>query len=495
MLGLHSVARLGARRCAWLALVAAMLGGAALAAPAGAYIYSSLSQGGSDGGGVITTAQLDGTNLQSLTDSTVEGTNGVAVDATHVYWTMGSTIARANVDGSGADTNFVNLGSQADGATSIAVDGGHIYWTSGTSIGRANLDGSGVTSSFISRGFATPSGIADDGSHLYWFESASGGAIERANLDGSNVTQIVSFQFGNQTAAVAVDAAHIYWTEPSAIGRVDLDGSNENDNLIALPQYSNPSAIVAYGGQIYWTVTSGIGRASTDGSGVNPSFVAGADPNQGFAGLAIDALGADPSATRVSCNPTVIPVFHNETGPEWLPTTCTASVRDPSGQPRPVRGGTVAFTVRSASLNDGGDLFPCSIASGGSSCSIMYTPNATPPTGAGPATVMAAYSGESAHLPSSGQTTITLSLGKSAAAGHASPCASLRGVAAKRCQINRRHTADLARCRKLKRSKRAACVKQANGRYRHALSLLKKPATHKKPAKHKKAPTRKKPTH
>jgi sugar lactone lactonase YvrE len=52
-------------------------------------------------------------------------------------------IGRANLDGTGANPNFITSATNPDG---LAVDGSHIYWANSgsTTIGRANLDGTGV---------------------------------------------------------------------------------------------------------------------------------------------------------------------------------------------------------------------------------------------------------------------------------------------------------------------------------------------------------------
>ena len=94
----------------------------------------------------------------------------IAADAGHLYWSYYScparpctgAIGRANLDGSGVDQNFINLAlgiepplpmpSQGAVARGLAVDDNHIYWNNwfeGT-IGRANLDGTGVDSQFLS---------------------------------------------------------------------------------------------------------------------------------------------------------------------------------------------------------------------------------------------------------------------------------------------------------------------------------------------------------
>ncbi len=88
----------------------------------------------------------------------------------YVYWanrtdTIGATgtIARSNLDGSGANQSFITGASSPGG---VAVDAAHVYWANtginglGT-IARANLDGSGANQRFITAA-SFPSGVAVD---------------------------------------------------------------------------------------------------------------------------------------------------------------------------------------------------------------------------------------------------------------------------------------------------------------------------------------------
>jgi len=82
----------------------------------------------------------------------------------YVYWTTNlnglGTIARANLDGSGANQRFITSASVPEG---VAVDAAHVYWANpdiGT-IGRANLNGSGANQRFIT-GASSPQGVAVD---------------------------------------------------------------------------------------------------------------------------------------------------------------------------------------------------------------------------------------------------------------------------------------------------------------------------------------------
>ena len=79
----------------------------------------------------------------------------------------GTTIGRANLNGSGANESFI---TGAQDPAGVAVNGSHIYWSNfgslagtGTTIGRANLNGTGVDQHFINaprnpRGVAVASG-------------------------------------------------------------------------------------------------------------------------------------------------------------------------------------------------------------------------------------------------------------------------------------------------------------------------------------------------
>ena len=72
---------------------------------------------------------------------------GLAVDGSHIYWSMTNSIGGANLDGSGVDPASIT-GEEISG---VAVDANHIYWA-GQCIGRANLDGSAADGCFIDVG-------------------------------------------------------------------------------------------------------------------------------------------------------------------------------------------------------------------------------------------------------------------------------------------------------------------------------------------------------
>ena len=239
---------------------------------------------------------------------------GVAADSQHLYWTAGGFIARANLDGSDVNQQFVPI---QEAATSVAVDGQHIYWTAGPFIGRANLDGSGVIEHFITVAGGSLSGLAVDAQHIYWKDGAHE-TIGLADLDGTNVDQNFITGTGGE-GGIAVDGQHVYWTRVvgntrpfgGAIGRANLDGSGVDQNFIT--GASEPSGITVDAAHLYWansfdcdfqndpvTMCTGgtIGRANLDGSGVDQKFTT-ADQATG------PGCGTDP---QTRCGPTSVTV-------------------------------------------------------------------------------------------------------------------------------------------------------------------------------------------
>ncbi len=96
-------------------------------------------------------------------------------------------IARANLDGSGADESFINLRYGSYAGWGLAVNDSHIYWAdyNGNTIGRARLDGSDVDPNHIIVGpnddseealFVRPLDVAaDNRTQLPPLDGAAGG--------------------------------------------------------------------------------------------------------------------------------------------------------------------------------------------------------------------------------------------------------------------------------------------------------------------------------
>jgi hypothetical protein len=345
---------------------------------AGAFVYWSNDT--SNAGTTIGRANLDGTAATQNFITGASGPHDLAVDGAHIYWAnqVSGTIGRANLDGTAVNESFITGASTPVG---LAVDGAHLYWTNfnngnGTTIGRANVDGTGVDQSFIT-GASGPHSVAVDGAHVYWsnFGVGNGTTIGRANLDGTGVDQ--SFITGASVpTGVAVDGAHIYWSNwadgaGTTIGRANLDGTGVDQSFIT--GASAPVGLAVDSADLYWgncadASCSGttIGRANLDGSGVNESFISGVG---GPAGIAVDGLSPPPPVPVNTGPPTISGTALPEdnvtcSNGSWTnnPTTFTHTWNR-SGAP--IAGATsMSYTVRFA---DEGQTLSCTVVASNAS--------------------------------------------------------------------------------------------------------------------------------
>ena len=204
---------------------------------------------------------------------------GIAVDGKFIYWTISisdmnnsSKIARANLDGTGINWEFIPVQAFA-----LTVDEKYIYWTNHLTdtIGRANLDGTGINEHLIECPEAWGLfGVAVSGKYIYWSERDHN-RIGRAELDENDNVKIGTVnqnwitQFAKGPEGVVVTKNHVYWTNGfggypgpnweeyrNTIGRADIDGNNceiwiavRYDEITE----SHILGIAAKGDFIYWS--------------------------------------------------------------------------------------------------------------------------------------------------------------------------------------------------------------------------------------------------
>jgi hypothetical protein len=131
-----------------------------------------------------------------------------------IYWTEtgGTTIRRANLDGSGAEDVVTGL----DGPKTVAVDpsGGKVYWIEGDGsndalasdiMRRADLDGANLETIIASVSPATRDLEVDPArGKLYWTVPDGSGSIEVSNLDGSNQQEFLDTGSNSQPRGFAI---------------------------------------------------------------------------------------------------------------------------------------------------------------------------------------------------------------------------------------------------------------------------------------------------
>lgn len=187
-------------------------------------------------------ADLDGSNanprfLPNVGIPSVASANQLDVQGDYVYYgrsethtTTDWTIMRARTDGTGTYQTLIDFGSANVDVDGIDVTPSYIYWSdSHNGIGRANLDGTGANGNFIT-GIGSVSQVTTDGRYLYWID-AYNRRIGRANINGTGVNaSFISGPSLNLGRGLAVDDSHIYWSQPASsvsgfVGRANLDGS------------------------------------------------------------------------------------------------------------------------------------------------------------------------------------------------------------------------------------------------------------------------------
>lgn len=212
-----------------------------------------------------------------------EETNGpakrqVAANSSYIYWTKSgvasaATIGRIKVDGTGEEPNFIP-GPASGSRLGVAVNTDYIYWINASgSIGRANIDGTGVDDAFVTVATGA-NNIALSDSHIYWTD---GGGVSRVQLDGQNLEEDIVAASG--AFGIVTDANYLYWSNfangsGTTIGRAGLDGSASNPNFIT--GLSGPSGLNISSGYIHWGNfgTRTVGRAAIDGTGANAAWLA-----------------------------------------------------------------------------------------------------------------------------------------------------------------------------------------------------------------------------
>jgi virginiamycin B lyase len=230
-------------------------------------------------------AKVNGTGANTNFITGVNGVHGVAIDSKFIYWTTlnggVSTIGRANLDGSGVNNQFITTNVTAPGSIAVTTSG--IYWTNevgmgGTSIGHAGLDGSNPDPNFIPGPVGT-CGLAADSNFLYFFADAT--HIGRAGLNGTGVDRNF-ITIPEHFCGLAVDPSFLYWSTgtPNTVGRVPVGGGTSNPSFVAAGTTSGGPCGVAVNSQyLFWgnQDTNTVGRSNINGGSPNPTLIPGAN--------------------------------------------------------------------------------------------------------------------------------------------------------------------------------------------------------------------------
>lgn len=128
----------------------------------------------------------------------------VAVGSGNVYWTTGGGVLTS---ASGAPVTL----PQGTGWSGIAIDGTSVYWTddgAGTVVKMALSGGAPVT---LASGLDTPDSIALDAANVYFTEGSGPGQVMKMPLSGGTPVKLADDPLG--PSGLEVDTTNVYWTE------------------------------------------------------------------------------------------------------------------------------------------------------------------------------------------------------------------------------------------------------------------------------------------
>jgi hypothetical protein len=188
-------------------------GGNYIAVRAG-YVYGTLGNGGGATGPSVGKLSTTGGTPASL-GSSPGVPNGLAVDATSVYWATASAVMKAPIGGGTTTTLVSGNGSP------LAVDANNLYYGF-HGLGGSNTYGpvlqlplAGGMPTTLATGLRMVDGIAVDAANVYWSDNS--GAVLRVPIGAGAVTTLATKQaFGGD---IAVDATHVYWITDLAVLR------------------------------------------------------------------------------------------------------------------------------------------------------------------------------------------------------------------------------------------------------------------------------------
>jgi hypothetical protein len=249
------------------------------------------------GNGTVMKAPLAGGTAVELTAG-LDTPIGIAVDATHAYVAAQGSVVELPLAGGVATT----LASGAFDAWGVAVDATHVYWTTSTSVARTTKQPGGsvelIATASIGEGF-----IAVDGSGVY-FTAEGDDAVMKAPLAGGSTVILASDQYDPR--GIALDASNVYWTNYAYNGWIN----NDLGSVVSVPKAGGTPDVIASGlsyptgiavlGSVYWAMQNRI-MADPDGmlvaSAYDPKQVA-ANASHVYWTNAGALFGADGSVVR-----------------------------------------------------------------------------------------------------------------------------------------------------------------------------------------------------
>jgi hypothetical protein len=237
-----------------------------------------------------------GGNPKQLT-SVQTAVHEVAVDASTVFFTAGAHTLYS-VSKSGGSAQILDASGGTEQYNDIATDGVHVYYTVTKDMSSYDGDlrrvpvGGGASEVVSSVSGSDPKGIALDGTDAY-FANSLGGKILKAPKDGSQWTQVVSGPIRPQS--IAVGQSLIYYCDSQASAGY---GAKAGGTSTIVAGGSPGRDVVLDPSFVYWTSPSS-GTVSRSGLGSGTSVPLVTSYGEPWS-IAVDASGVYFTLSGVS---------------------------------------------------------------------------------------------------------------------------------------------------------------------------------------------------
>jgi hypothetical protein len=156
----------------------------------------------------------------------------------------------------------VVLASNQSSPNVLVLDQGSVYWAAYYSYTIDKVGKDGGTPTTLSQAEVYPSGVAVDGTAIYWASrgyGSSDGFVRRAPLAGGGPVTIVG-GLSTRPSAVAVDANKVYYATlgdfsatGGAIASAPLGAADAGAGTALAPQQNNPMFLTIDANAIYWS--------------------------------------------------------------------------------------------------------------------------------------------------------------------------------------------------------------------------------------------------
>jgi hypothetical protein len=192
---------------------------------------------------------------------------GLAVDATHVYWTSNvfvyisaeeerrrTRLMKAPIGG-GAPVVIAELDEVRGDPIDIEVDAGNIYWTDEETVMKIPIEGG--TRVILADGQSYPEDLEVDADSVYWTNGVRG-SVMKVPIEGGTPVVLASEQ--SHPKHIEVDATSVYWIAQNqhdvthSVMKMPIEGGTP---VVLADKLARIAGLAVDDASVYWTDQDG----------------------------------------------------------------------------------------------------------------------------------------------------------------------------------------------------------------------------------------------